>query len=321
MFIPSCSVSWGSTPRSGNSNNRGLKAVVAHGEIRGGVFQGLPGCCRGAAWTGQLLSLLQRPAHSSGPGLPHPAERPFRPPSMSSPHGPLSAGGRAKAQGSPPAGLVPRTCSRNTKNFHYLKTPRFSSRQWGAPQSTNPGARRRHEMGRKSEGLWQNYSGALPLYTMKGSVFSAKVILNWFITLTTSAALVAFAWLWSSMPYVDAWYRAQAQPSDLESFCLQCYPIQWLILLLAPVVVFYIHSNFTALRCDARKVFVTAFVGLGITSMFCLVASLLRRFLSVPALDWTPAAPSLLTLGFNIVLLGLGVGCAVVKWTGKHARQ
>ena len=55
------------------------------------------------------------------------------------------------------------------------------------------------------------------MYTMKGSVFSAKVILNWFITLTTSAALVAFAWLWSSMPYVDAWYRAQAQPSDLNT--------------------------------------------------------------------------------------------------------
>ncbi len=135
MFIPSCSVSWGSTPRSGNSNNRGLKAVVAHGEIRGGVFQGLPGCCRGAAWTGQLLSLLQRPAHSSGPGLPHPAERPFRPPSMSASHGPSTAGGRElRLKARPPAGLVPRTCPRNTKNFHHLKTPRFSSRQWGAPQ-------------------------------------------------------------------------------------------------------------------------------------------------------------------------------------------
>src|ERR1035437_7777448 len=97
-------------------------AVVAHGEVRGGLPQGLPRCAGSASRSGRLLSFLQRPMHPSSVGLSHAAGSAFWLPPMKRSNEPSTAGGRElRLKARPPASLAPIIAPGTDSNSHHLK--------------------------------------------------------------------------------------------------------------------------------------------------------------------------------------------------------
>ena len=139
-------------------------------------------------------------------------------------------------------------------------------------------------------------------------------LFRWMASVTTSTAFVATLWLWSSLPYVESWYRAQARPSGLESLCFQLYPLPWCLLLFGSLFFATTQRSLRLGEGSELYSFVIVCLGIGVVVLCCLSGILIRRFVTVPALDWAPAHPSLTTLSFNLLLLCLGCTGAVVDW-------
>ena len=142
-------------------------------------------------------------------------------------------------------------------------------------------------------------------------------MLRWVTSLLATAAVTAFLWLWSSMPYLDSWYRAKAQPSAVDRLCFQIYPIDWSLLVLGPLLFVCLYRGLSLRPQAKEKAFLIGTMSIGALVMFSLGGLWLRGFLSVPALDWTPAAASPRTVIFNLLLVGLGCFAVSMKRTGK----
>lgn len=142
-------------------------------------------------------------------------------------------------------------------------------------------------------------------------------MLRWVTSLLATAAVTAFLWLWSSMPYLDSWYRAKAQPSAVDRLCFQIYPIDWSLLVLGPLLFVCLYRGLSLRHQTRAKIFLIGTLSVGALVMFSLGGLWLRGFLSVPALDWTPTAASPLTVSFNVVLVGLGCFAVSMKRTGE----
>jgi hypothetical protein len=143
-------------------------------------------------------------------------------------------------------------------------------------------------------------------------------LFRWMASATTSTAFVAALWLWSSLPYVESWYRAKARPSGLESLCFQLYPFPWSVFLFGALFFVFIQRCLRLREGSGLFSFIIVCLSIGVVVICCLSGILIRRFTTVPALDWDPPRPSLTTLSFNLLLLCLGCMGVVAEWRRRE---
>src|SRR5438309_1263186 len=91
------------------------------------------GCARRSDRSAGLLSVLQRGKVSPGVELSNAAKRVSGSEMKTEVIGSGPQGARAKAQSSPPATFNLLIANQVDQEFHYLKSPKKLSRQWGVP--------------------------------------------------------------------------------------------------------------------------------------------------------------------------------------------